>query len=122
MNDDSIKKALHRIDVEKVKLKRDLMFCKPERLSYLLEGSYSREKRRAYNFRLQKLFAMEDALKNFQEIGNIDEDKPLFGSMINDDIRAVETLDTIYYARTNIEGEYAVKGSDINWRSCTNRP
>jgi hypothetical protein len=108
MNDDLIKKALHRIDVEKVKLQRNLVPCKPS----FFEGSSSKELRRAYNYRLDKLFAMEDALENFQKIGNIDEDKDLFDLNITSDLRAVKTLDTRYYEMTGIDGVYAVQGFD----------
>jgi len=108
MNDDLIKKALHRIYVERVKLMRELVHCKPR----FLEGSRSKEYRRVYNYRLKKLNAMEDALKNFQKIGNIDENKDLFNPDFTSDLRAINTLDTIYYEKTGINGVYAPQGFD----------
>ncbi|MEC8333564.1 MAG: hypothetical protein VXZ83_05500 [Verrucomicrobiota bacterium] len=106
MNDYLINKALHRIDVEMDKLKKTLIHYKPSSL----EGSSSKKLRRAYNYRMDKLFAMEDALLNFQEIGNIDENEHIFGSDITTDLRQLKELDTVYYEKTGVDGKYAVKG------------
>ena len=78
----------------------------------LLEGSSNKELRRVYNYRLDKLFAMEDALENFEEIGNIDENKDLFNPNITSDRRAINTLDTRYYKKTGVDGQYAIQGFD----------